>query len=67
MSDLARRTSTKTIRRPAARRAINRISAELDSLIEWAPEKAPHVRVRTRTVVIGALNQMFADLYGEKK
>lgn len=67
MSLLARRTSKKTIRRPAARKAINRISAELESLIEWAPEKSPDARHLARVVVISAMNHVLAELYTEKQ
>lgn len=65
MSGLSNRTSTKTVARPAARRAINRISAELDALIDNAPNKQVAFRNTSRRRKADTLNFILATLYAK--
>lgn len=64
MSHLAKRTTHKPVRIQNARRAINRISAELDALIEHAPESHAGERLTARNSVVMTLNLILRRLYG---
>ena len=64
MSHLAKRTIRRPVRKQNARRAINRISAELDALIEHAPESHEGERLTARNSVAMTLNHILRRLYG---
>lgn len=67
MSGLKKRTSRRTVTRPNARKAINRISTELEALIANSPANEARQHY-VRTNMVAALNSVLSVLYakGEK-
>lgn len=66
MSNLSKRTSALPMKRESARRAINRISAELEAIVE-ASKASTDTKHLARMNVVATLNFLMSELYGGKK